>query len=175
MAFRRARGGHAVISSRPRRLTEWLARDGQVASVAMSANTVVLDATLDAAEKAKLPFTVVRTIGRLFVISDQAAGAEDQVGAIGALVVTDTASALGVTAIPDPVTDGDSDVWFLFKHFSGSSSGINTGRMGWGVDFDSRAMRKVQEGEDIAFVITNQSTSFGLRYWWQVRMLIKLH
>jgi len=171
------RGGHQFSrpAARPRRMTEWLSKDAQGAAITLPAASVLFDSSLDAAEKAKLPFTIVRTRGRVLVVSDQAGSVEDQIGAIGALIVTDTASALGITAIPDPVTDGDSDVWFLFQHFSGGSAEVLAGRRGFAIDFDSKAMRKVQEGEDVAFVIANQHATFGLKYYWQIRMLIKLH
>ncbi len=41
--------------------------------------------------------------------------------------------------------------------------------------FDSKAMRKVEVGEDIAGVIRNTSASDGLIFLTTGRMLVKLH
>jgi len=43
----------------------------------------------------------------------------------------------------------------------------------WG--FDSRAMRKVEDGQDIVSVAENASGSAGLTYVAKYRMLVKLH
>jgi len=40
---------------------------------------------------------------------------------------------------------------------------------------DSKAMRKVQEGQDIAIVLENGSALDGMLFLLQFRMLVKLH
>ena len=160
------------------RQTEWLAREFPTSPVSLNFATFAFDSSMDATEIAKLPFTITRTIGLLSVISDQTAASESPHGAFGALVVSEKAATLGPTALPDPVTEGNSDEWFLYGLWSamivaGASSDQNQAQL---FHFDSRAQRKVQEGEQIAFMIANAGgTPFNAKYYWQYRMLIKLH
>ena len=60
--------------------------------------------------------TVLRVRGRLWVVSDQSAAVEDQLGAFGMMVVTEQAFASGAAAIPFPSTNGGNDGWFV--HFT---------------------------------------------------------
>ncbi len=62
--------------------------------------------------------TVRRTIGNIWVVSDQAAADEVQVGAFGCIVVTDLAAAAGAASIPGPFTDANDDGWFVWQGFS---------------------------------------------------------
>jgi len=96
--------------------------------------------------------TIRRTVGGILVRSDQVAAAESFSGAVGALIITDAAAAIGSTAIPGPVTEADDDGWFLWQGFAGEQ-GINSSKESWWFPFDSRAMRRVSEGFQIAFVL----------------------
>ena len=69
--------------------------------------------SLNATALALRPFTIVRQHYFLMLRSDQAAAAERQFGAFGCVVVSDQAEAVGVTAIPTPITDAGSDLWML--------------------------------------------------------------
>ena len=42
-------------------------------------------------------------------------------------------------------------------------------------EIDSKAMRKVDEGQDIAVLIQNNSALHGMAYLLEFRMLVKLH
>ncbi len=101
---------------------------------------------------------------------------EEASGAFGATVVSQRAVTTGITALPDPVTEDEADFWFLYKPwafvFKTTSSGFYTATA---MGFDSRAQRKVEEGDDIAFVIANASSSAGCQFQVMLRMLIKLH
>ena len=133
---------------------------------------------MDATELAKLPFTITRTIGLLSIISDQATASESPHGAFGALVVSEKAATLGVTALPDPVTEANSDEWFLYGLWDAMTvvAAAPAQASSRQYAFDSRAQRKVEEGEQIVFMIANAgSTPFNAKYHWQYRMLIKLH
>ena len=59
--------------------------------------------------------TIVRTIGRYFVASDQALALEEQLGAWGMVRVTEAAAAIGITAIPGSVTDKDDEGWMVWE------------------------------------------------------------
>jgi len=106
--------------------------------------------TATAAEDALRPYTVIRTHLFISIISDQAIASEVQNVAIGFCVVSDQASAIGVTAVPTPIADLGSDAWYLhqfimndftFRDATGAQSAANQ----W-IQVDSKAMRKVEDG-----------------------------
>ncbi len=145
-----------------------------------SANSAVLTNLLNAAALALTPFTVIRFRGNLHVASDQSAALETYSMALGMAVVSVQASAIGVTAIPTPAIDVGSDLWFVYERVTSKFDFVS------GVGFhpaagvikeiDSRAMRKVQEGEDIVSVIENGAlTAAGCDVRFSGRILIKLH
>ncbi len=111
--------------------------------------------------------TIRRTRGSFLWDSDQAVADEDYMGAFGLIVVSDLAVAAGVASIPGPVTDANDDGWFVWEpmlstfEFASvvgfeSSSGLHG-------TFDSKAMRKVEEGFSIAIVVENASAD-GARF-----------
>ena len=159
----------------PGRLTEWFFQDFQTGVLQLTANTFQVLTSLNAAGLAKLPFTVTRTVGSLYVRSDQVAAIEDPFGALGAMVVSQKAVTTGATAIPDPVSQGQSDEWFMYTTFYvGGNSTANAGR-DWAVyHYDSRAQRKVKDGEQIVFVLANANTAHSVTFIHNMRMLIKL-
>jgi len=70
------------------------------------------------------------------------------------MVVSDLAIAAGAASIPGPVTDSDDDGWFVwvpcmsqFQFVSGVGIDPDAGRY---FPFDSRAMRRTEEGFGIA-------------------------
>ncbi len=159
------------------RQTRWLDIPSSRTTLAL-ANTAVLVTSLTAEELALRPFTVVRTRGLIGIESDQGAVTEPQIASMGFAVVSDQAVAIGVGAVPTPETERASDLWFVFESI------YNTLRVNTSVgfenflqqkDFDSRAMRKVEEGQDIAVVIENSALTLGSIFWLSGRLLIKLH
>ena len=156
-----------------RRMTEWLSSVNVTARTALPAGTFIFDQSLSAAELAKRPFTVTRTIGSLYVVSDQVAAFETPFGALGFIVVSDKASATGATAVPDPITEEASDGWFVYKSWAAEADTLR-GQEVYRYDFDSRAQRKVEDGSDIAVVMSNASAADGARYILKFRMLIKV-
>ena len=120
--------------------------------------------------------TVRRTRGQLLVFSDQGANQELQSGAFGAIVVNDLALAAGVASIPGPVTDESDDGWFVWQPFGTLSAASGTGGNTIPVpalnfEYDSKAMRKVEEGFGIAFMVENSSATLGLQIWDSFSML----
>ncbi len=119
--------------------------------------------------------TVRRTRGWMSMISDQSAAVEVVTGAWGMVVVTDLAFAAGAASIPGPVTDASDDGWFVWEAFIGemgvasNSTPDNAGRV-----FDSKAMRRVEEGFTVAIMVENAHTVFGMDFGVQISMLTSL-
>ena len=160
-----------------KRMTSWLTIDGFGATVS---NSAVLVASLTTLEKAKRPFTIVRTRMEVFHSSDQTVANESQVAAIGLCVVSEQAEAIGITAVPTPETDAASDLWFVHQWIlneytivSGVAIDANAGQR---YSIDSKAMRKVNEDEDVVVVVEG-ATLFGggSNILFAGRMLIKEH
>ncbi len=162
----------------PRRETSWLVITPNTTTVTGAGGTI--HNSLTTAEKAKRPFTVIRTHLFYAIETDQIAATEDFGGAIGMAVVSDQAEAIGVTAVPTPVADAESDLWFLHEWFAGNilfGSAIGFDTFQRQSRIDSKAMRKVNDGEDIV-VVSELSTGlgaggFGLHL--AGRLLIKEH
>ena len=161
----RTRAAQRVYTQRRRTGTDW-GRLVSVAYVVVAAGTKVLVATVSLSNPG-IGETVRRTRGRLSIESDQAAAFEDQVGAFGMIVVNDLAIAAGVASIPGPVTDQNDDGWFVWVPF-GQSSQLNAADVGFSsreYEFDSKAMRRVEEGFTVAVVVENASPTDGLAIW----------
>jgi len=161
-----------------RRETEWFFMPQANTTIA-AASTATLIRSLNAAALALRPFTIVREHFFLSLQSDQAVATEDQQVGFGACVVSDQASAIGVTAVPTPLTDLGSDLWMLWTFLQSSllfsdATGIMQ-FVGHRRDVDSRAMRKVIDGQDYINVAETPSTSLGLTLTSIGRVLVKLH
>ena len=116
--------------------------------------------------------TVRRTRGRFWVQSDQAAAFENQFGAFGAVVVSDLAIIAGVASIPSPVFDGDDDGWFLLEHIVQGGAQSSTGTAGSWYQFDSKAMRKLEQGFGVAVVVENSSVLFSMQVAIGISLLV---
>ncbi len=170
MARRRdfARGAVAIRQSR---LTTWFQFDPTNVIVATGS---VLVFSLNAAALALRPFTIVRTRFEFGLRSDQAAAVERQVCALGIAVVSDEASAVGITAIPTPITESASNLWFLHAiQYCNETSLTDRAAPMCSKSLDSKAMRKVEVGQDVVVVVEASSISDGLVAVLGGRMLIK--
>ncbi len=105
-------------------------------------------------------------------MSDQSAATETQSAAIGWAVVSDQAVAVGVTAVPTPVSELGSDLWFVHQYIL--ARGINLADYQQ-IEIDSKAMRKVEEGSDVVVVGERGAASDGVQLLQAARFLIKLH
>jgi len=173
------RSGLVLRGGRQRRETIW---GGTAAfrGVIGGAQTAILAASLNAAALALRPFTIVRVRGFWHVRSDQVIATEQYGCSQGWAIVSDQASAIGVTAVPTPDTDIASDLWFLFESLYGTFmllDSTGTQQQGMGATFDSKAMRKVQEGEDVVQMFESGTalTSSSATITVVSRFLIKLH
>ncbi len=170
MAIKRTRG----FNRGPRRLTVWAGFNWSSDTFTTTGGTIL--GSLSAAGLALRPFTIVRQYIEMQVSSDQAAALETQLGAIGSCVVSDQASAIGVTAVPTPITDHDSDLFMMHGYFAGDQSSIVDRTIPAArKSFDSKAMRKVNEDEDFILVAELDSTGQGFIIQTAFRFLIKLH
>ena len=170
------------FSSRPRsgsrRSTSWLAINPASATLVSSGGTILH--SLDAETLAKRPFTIIRTHLVLHLQSDQAAASEIQVGAFGMAVVSDQANAIGVTAVPTPITDLDSDLFFVHQALISNflfASGVGFQEpAGQFLTVDSKAMRKVNDDQDVVSVVELATGESAGQVWTIVgRLLIKEH
>ena len=162
--------------SAQKRETTW---GGHPVLIDTASATSVLISNLNAAAKALRPFTIVRTHIEIEFGSDQVAASEVQIAAVGLAVVSDQASAIGITAVPTPLTDIDSDLWFAHQPMINSMFvGDGTGTQ---QPFSSRytidfwAMRRVNGDEDMVFVLEGASAGSGVTITTMGRFLIKLH
>ena len=106
--------------------------------------------------------------------SDQSAAIETQNAAIGLAVVSDEAAAVGITGVPLPVTASASSLWFLYHAIQADESSFITGiKSGQFNKVDSKAMRKVEVGQDIVVVIENGGVGFGTIVGLSGRLLVK--
>ena len=158
-----------------RRDTVWVGASF-ITGVLASTNAVQLVTTFSAAALAMLPFTIVRTRGGMHVRSDQTGASEGYGIQMGMAVVSDQAVAIGVTAVPTPDSDINSDLWFVYEQFFSRFefvSGVGVLDIGHYFSYDSKAMRKVDIGQDLVQVVEAPNTSCAFQD--SFRMLLKLH
>ena len=180
MANRIARSrGPFVRGGGPRRETQWISLGPSEVTIA-SVSTAVLAFSLNAAALALRPFTIVRTRLDWICESDQNATSEQYGASLGMAVVSDQASAIGVTAVPTPVTDLDSDLFFVFDQIFGSfvhATSVGFQDLGQGAmkSIDSKAMRKVNADQDVILTLETASFQSSAAMTIGGRQLIKLH
>ena len=157
----------------PRRATQWIASTAETAVSSLAGSSVVLDQSFGFGE----PATIVRVRGSLWVASDQVAATERPFGAIGFATVTDQALAIGVTAVPSPITDQSSEEWLLWQPFFVDYTFLDaTGVLQTYREYplESKAMRKMGDSTSVIVVLENAAT-VGMNYLMEFRMLVKLH
>jgi len=171
------RGGSALRQGQ-RRKTLWIPQ-GWISNT-IATDGVVLISILNAAALAFLPFTIVRVRGILLIASDQAGTSEFQALSYGHIVVSDEAAAAGIASVPTPESEGSSDFHVYEQAVArwqlNSAVGFD-GAVGMVKEFDSKAMRKVDIGEQIAAVaeVGASGVSEGLELRSSFRTLVKLH
>ena len=167
-----------VVARGGRRQTMWLASTVQQ-TVLTSASSASLVTQLNAAALALRPFTIIRSYMVVLITSDQLIATESSIGAVGKAVVGDQASNIGITAVPRPASDSGSDLWMLHSWFLNdftfaTAAGIES-NAGQHFRIDSKAMRKVDLGQDLITVVENDALSDGSLVTTVNRTLIKLH
>ncbi len=155
-----------------RRKSLWLQFAPSRATLSAAGGT--LFATLNAAALALEPFTIVRTRFMLYMQSDQSAAVEDQVAGFGIAVVTSQAAAAGVGSIPTPITDLGSSQFFVHTLLAAGQR-TAADKSGIVMQVDSKAMRKVENQDDVAIVGEFSADGAGLQLTVGGRILIKLN
>ena len=150
-----------------------------VGETTLTGSTLTLVSSLSAGALLLRPFTVMRTHITVVCVSDQEAVDERPLGSFGMLVVTDTAAALGVTALPNPSgISGDPEAaWYAWQSLYAqvlvdSASGVHPSN--YAIPIDSKAMRKVGPDDNIVMLVDVESAP-GLLIQTNGRMLIQLH
>ena len=174
MPPRRRFAGRSFVRTQ-KRVPSWFFVDIGPTTIGADASSLI--GSLNATALLARPFTIVRTHLMFHVESDQSVASESPVGALGMMIVSDEAIAAGSSAIPDPVADSDAP-WYVWQPFQvqfelGDATGFTTNG-GRQYMIDSKAMRKVGNNEDIAFVLEEIDT-FGVIIRLLGRFLIKLH
>jgi len=171
------RSGRVFRGGRMVRETLWAGVTGSFESIATASTAVLLNIT-GAGLLALRPWTVVRSRGVIMLETDQDAARERQAVNIGAAIVSDQAVAIGITALPTPTTDKDSDLWYLYQSVMASQgAGTVNNNLGTFVEYDSRAMRKVEDGSQLVYVLESEVVALtqGTITRHTGRLLIKLH
>ncbi len=178
MVVGRGRFRGRIEGGQKRRETLWSAGADTAVFQSLAAGASVLDQAFSDAQLQTigLPLTVVRVRGLLYIVADQPSAVEDQFGALGFQVVTEQARVAGIASMPTPITEAESDTWFVWEPFCTSGlASTNSNIAGARFDFDSKAMRKIEQGSAIVVVLENGSSIHGLEFWLQYRILFKLH
>ena len=132
--------------------------------------------------------TLVRTRGFMNLFLTAASGVgEGFTGAVGICRTTLAAVAVGVTAIPTPITEESWDGWLWHRYFSCFSAGViaaaaaldnglvHPNSASLNIEVDSKAMRKTANLDAIVLVL--ECTEVGtatMRWSMNTRMLFKL-
>jgi len=174
----RRKSGFIVRSGGRKRETRWISLIPSLDS--LNSDGAALITGLSVAGKTLRPFTVVRSRGLLYLSSDQIAASEDQYVAYGEIVVSEEAVTAGIASVPTPVTQPESD-WHVYETLMsdirfGTGVGFETPG-GVPKAFDSKAMRKVDVGEDLVTIVevAAGAVSQGVTFRSFSRVLIKLH
>jgi len=159
-----------------RRATLWLSGVETVQASSTTSSSILT--SLNAGALALRPFTIIRTRGMMSITSDQGAATERYAVALGGIVVTDEAVAAGVASVPTPSSEDASD-WYFYERLANELQ-INSsiGFVGQGSrfkDFDSKAMRKVDIGQDAITVQQGTVNNVGVILLAYCRTLVKLH
>ena len=163
----------------PQRKTAWIQGPDSVQVSTLAGNTCVLFASFDtrASNLIDSPFTIVRTRGLFSVIDVAVDTAFFPFGAFGAVVVGGEAFDAGVASLPCPYSEAFFDRWLVHQYWSTAniiSTGVSHGRLER-FTIDSRAMRKVETGDVICFLVENGSNTEAITFQLDFRQLVKLH
>ena len=170
-----------VNSRGPRRETSW--EDGPGGTVRTNL-TAIGPSIIGAGSQVTVDgLTLVRTRGRFVIKMATAAAALDAaVGAFGICVVEQNAFAIGVTAVPTPITDADWDGWIDWTPVSLETAAVISGTSDSGagviLDYvvDSKSMRRLKLGDAVigVFEWTVETGTVQLSVYLDSRILVKL-
>jgi len=160
----------------PRRETEWISGSIDWNDFTASQNKNLVSFT-QAELRDLVPFTIVRTVGLVVYSRDfDTITNQDFLGAVGGGVVQESARATA-GAVPNPFSDAENDLWFYHQFFAAQyegSSGVDL-QISQQFMIDSKAQRKVVDGEAIIFRGEGGGGSDGFDLTFMIRLLCKLH
>ena len=161
-----ARQRQRQFARRPQRTTNW-ARFLNTSQSVVPAATKLLIGTMVLSNPG-IGETVRRVRGRFLVMSDQTSAYEFQLGAFGMVIANDLALAAGAASLPGPGTDGNDDGWFVWEPFGQLAQATEAGSTHDGIhvghDFDSKGMRRIEEGFGIALMVENVHATHALEF-----------
>ena len=177
MARTRVTSRRFAAGSTPRRQTEWIAATVNFTDFTASATSTLLSFS-QAALIDLVPFTIIRSVGVMTVAFDTNFITNQLYsGAAGMQVIGDQARAAGVAASASPFSDASDDSWFYHQFFHGiiddrADSDLVVSKS-WIID--SKAQRKVVDGESIVFKVQGGGEADGFDVAVGLRILCKLH
>ncbi len=148
----RTRSGFYPARGAARRRTGWSVGPGAQTPTTISGSAVTI---LGSGATSLIDGqTLVRTRGHFDAFLTAATGANDGFsGAFALGIINEDAFAIGATTIMDPVADSDWEGWFFHRFFvaaqltSTLADGVNAVMASVRFDVDSKAMRKLAEGD----------------------------
>ncbi len=151
----------------------WTGAEDIANSVAGAGTKVLLGSFI--LSNSNIDETILRTVGLIFVHSDQVVATEGQSGAFGMIVVNSRALTAGAASIPGPIADIADDGWFVHVPFANEFTFVT----GAGVDaqgataqmWDFKSKRIVEDGFGIALMVESTPGSAGFVFDVIVRML----
>ena len=172
--------GHSQARG-PRRKKSWGLGPGGPAETTLSATGNAIIGL--GSETIRDDLTLLRLRGQLqlqLLAADQAAGGFT--GAFGIGIVTEPAFAVGITAVPTPITEQEWDGWLYWTAIQMHSitatiaDGSNAAAVARKVEVDTKAMRKMRKGDTIFAIVqlASEDGSASLNIRFDSRVLVAL-
>ena len=172
MAARRGFGRRPMARKIPN--YEWAVLASPVLVAVPAASKVLLGSFINTSGN---DLVIERVRGEFTVNSDQTAASEEVMGALGFMIVSEDAFAVGITAISSPVSDPTNSwfVWHPFTLFSETSTGQQVNNpAGRPIVVDSKSKRVFEGNTRVVVVAENFATVGGLEMIFVLRVLAKL-
>ena len=162
-----------------RRRTEWGNGLGGTGALAIASSTAGF---LGAVLTSVVPgVTLVRTRGELNIVMQSKANAGDGFqGAFGIGKATNAAIAVGISAVPTPITEQEWDGWLFWAAISVHVGDATAGDVNWEnatqrITVDSKVMRKIEQEESFyACIEVVELGTSEIDVFFDSRMLVKL-
>ena len=167
-----ARNRVVPVRARKRLVKTWLGTAQQGYVTVASGTKVLLAST--AGFGLGSAGTIIRTRGHLAIRPNVEGTTISLDGAFGIAVVSQTAQALGITAIPGPFSDDDWSGWLVHQYFGFrylSATAVGEMLVDQIFEIDSKAMRKVAGDE--AIVLVGESRSGAVAMLSHMRLLFQ--
>ena len=170
-------GPARVRGASTRRLTEWV---GMLITqpITIVGSTTNLVGELTQADLSVLtPCTLIRVRGALQFTHQSRTVGHDPNGAFSISIVKENARAIGITAIPSPVSDLGDDTFLLWEPWALAMRSANEGQpLHQRIPIDGKAMRKIEDGDGLVVVCQNGAPGGqNAQLMYALRFLFLLH